>query len=334
MKIKLCTFILLLIIINLVSSKKVTKSPKFEMSKYIKRFSREIGVYYHSLAAHSYCPSANIKNNKCCSNLVDGKKWKVHYTQEPTKKNKLRYSFLVSERYYKVVITFGYPFNIKKMRDTHWYAQSETLGGRGSLLQIVRKFYKIYNQNYRKVRSIAQKLYKKHSDYQFILVGHSIGGAVASVFAYDLTKNSYISKTDHSPLLITYGSPRVGNDIFSNETMKHLSNVFRVVRNGDPLVSLPACKTKYFGFGYCESNLPDSKFNKLYSPKSLKKGGFLPWHLGGMKIFRSAMEDFKNCGRRIGENNPNPGCLLKKKRNFNLNKFYFGVETQKTCIEK
>jgi len=46
----------------------------------------------------------------------------------------------------------------------------------------------------------------KYPDADIRIVGHSLGGAVGTLFALELIKNNIIPT-----FLITYGSPRVGN---------------------------------------------------------------------------------------------------------------------------
>ena len=71
--------------------------------------------------------------------------------------------------------------------------------------------------------------------YQVIFTGHSLGGAMAAIMAYFAKINGV---TNHV-VLLTFGQPRTGNDVFNNEVMKVVDKVFRVVRSGDIVPTIP-----------------------------------------------------------------------------------------------
>ena len=52
---------------------------------------------------------------------------------------------------------------------------------------------------------------------KLVVTGHSLGGAMATLFAMDLVVNEGVSDVS----LVTFGSPRVGNAAFSDFVNKH-----------------------------------------------------------------------------------------------------------------
>ena len=54
----------------------------------------------------------------------------------------------------------------------------------------------------------------KNKDYQIIFIGHSFGGAIATLSIFSFVKN-YLE--DRDPVLITFGQPRVGNEEFAKK---------------------------------------------------------------------------------------------------------------------
>lgn len=87
---------------------------------------------------------------------------------------------------------------------------------------------------------IAEAL-EKYPDYQLVLVGHSLGGAVATLAGLDFKARGW------NPRVTTFGEPRLGNknlntyiDDRFNVTALHESNNFhRVTHAGDPVPLLP-----------------------------------------------------------------------------------------------
>ena len=76
-----------------------------------------------------------------------------------------------------------------------------------------------------------------HPDYRVIVTGHSLGGAVASLAAADLRKNSS-HLMDHTELF-TYGSPRVGNVHTAAFLTQQSSKSYRITARADPVPRVP-----------------------------------------------------------------------------------------------
>ena len=76
-------------------------------------------------------------------------------------------------------------------------------------------------------------------DYDWLVTGHSLGAAAATLCAFDLFVNSSLLKS--RPQLYTFGSPRVGNSGFSqafNQSMGQGAH-WRLVHAADPIPHLP-----------------------------------------------------------------------------------------------
>ncbi|KMZ72989.1 putative class 3 lipase [Zostera marina] len=78
----------------------------------------------------------------------------------------------------------------------------------------------------------AKNLY---GDIGIVVTGHSMGGAIASFCALDLAVN-YKVKTVQ---LMTFGQPRIGNEIFSSYFSEHVPHAIRVTNRNDMVPHLP-----------------------------------------------------------------------------------------------
>ncbi|RFU77168.1 lipase [Trichoderma arundinaceum] len=75
--------------------------------------------------------------------------------------------------------------------------------------------------------------------FEIVATGHSLGGAVATLAAATL-------RTQGFPVdLYTYGSPRVGNDVFANFVTSQPGGEFRVTHVDDPVPRLPPIIFEY-----------------------------------------------------------------------------------------
>jgi pimeloyl-ACP methyl ester carboxylesterase len=88
---------------------------------------------------------------------------------------------------------------------------------------------------------------EKYPDYKLVLVGHSLGGAVAALAGLDFKARGW------DAYVTTFGEPRLGNKAFNryvderfNITAHHDSNKFhRVTHAGDPVPLLPLSEWGY-----------------------------------------------------------------------------------------
>jgi predicted lipase len=78
-------------------------------------------------------------------------------------------------------------------------------------------------------------------DADIIITGHSLGGAVATLYA-DHVLNRWPGKFQDRLSLVTFGSPRVGNKEFAAYSNRILKNIYRVVYKYDPVTQVPPTK--------------------------------------------------------------------------------------------
>eukprot|EP00854_Cymbomonas_tetramitiformis_P002630 gene2630-3395_t len=73
-------------------------------------------------------------------------------------------------------------------------------------------------------------------DVPVIVTGHSLGGAIATVCAFDLAQTRKVAA------VYTYGQPRVGNFDFAHKYKELVPNHFRVTHNQDLVPHIPLLK--------------------------------------------------------------------------------------------
>lgn len=100
------------------------------------------------------------------------------------------------------------------------------------------KIHRGFNQAYKDVQVRLHELLHRYSPYidEMIFTGHSLGGALATIAAYDfkLTNGNKIKCR-----CITLGSPRVGDRAFTKHFDSIIDESTRVVNNGDPIPQFP-----------------------------------------------------------------------------------------------
>ncbi|KAF8468314.1 Alpha/Beta hydrolase protein [Kalaharituber pfeilii] len=93
-------------------------------------------------------------------------------------------------------------------------------------------FLDALNEEFPVVLSSIQSLTESHPDFQLVVVGHSLGGAIATLAATELRTRGF------KPTLYTFGAPRVGNEALSKFISESGTN-FRVTHLNDPVPRLP-----------------------------------------------------------------------------------------------
>ncbi|KAE8161391.1 Alpha/Beta hydrolase protein [Aspergillus tamarii] len=82
------------------------------------------------------------------------------------------------------------------------------------------------------------ELKPEHSDYKIVVVGHSLGAAIASLAAADLRTKNY------DAILYAYAAPRVANKALA-EFITNQGNNYRFTHNDDPVPKLPLLTMGY-----------------------------------------------------------------------------------------
>lgn len=118
-------------------------------------------------------------------------------------------------------------------------------------------FYKLlFNNNlYTDILNEIKKLTNQYTDYTLNVTGHSLGGALATLFgfflSYSITSKIYI---------FSFASPRVGNRIWANifnnkENLIH----YRFVNQKDIVTAIP-----YFYYSHCGNYININKNSSLH----------------------------------------------------------------------
>ena len=108
---------------------------------------------------------------------------------------------------------------------------------------IHKGFWESWVQIRDEIKERVQQLVAAYPEYRFVITGHSLGGAVATLAAGDIRKVSddLAKRTE----LFTFGSPRVGNKAAAKFLSKQSSLSYRITSIDDPVPRLPAITFNY-----------------------------------------------------------------------------------------
>ena len=98
------------------------------------------------------------------------------------------------------------------------------------------KMHRGFTKAYLAVRSEIHGVVQRSGLSNWVITGHSLGGALAKLCAVDL---QYNFSPDISVEVYAFGSPRVGNSAFTNSYNRRVPNSWRFVNGNDVVSGLP-----------------------------------------------------------------------------------------------
>ena len=153
--------------------------------------------------------------------------------------------------------------------------EGENDGIIGGIFKILSE---IINTIMNSIDYLLENFLKSESTTKIFTCGHSLGGALATIFSYlwiglkNNKKSPYYHKSFQNNVLnkicsITFGSPRVlnGNAIKKFNKLIELGYIFyrRIANEGDPCVNLPISST-FFNSGYFHPDEYNNNINNKY----------------------------------------------------------------------
>jgi len=128
-------------------------------------------------------------------------------------------------------------------------------------------FYKQLTENnvYDTIVSEVKKILEMHPDFSIYITGHSLGGALSTLFGYMLS-----NEIDNQITVVSFASPRVGNYEWK-QAFNAKSNLthYRVTNNRDIVTAFPVYRYHHVGHNI---RLFDDKYNLI--ERSVKRSWY------------------------------------------------------------
>ncbi len=116
------------------------------------------------------------------------------------------------------------------------YFAYEQVGYAGTVANVHKGFYTAYRSIANSVRDTVQGLFAHNAHYDhMVIIGHSLGGALAALCAIDLRQHSLGPK----PTVITFGAPKPGDQACVNTFIDSVAASYAVVQPNDFVPSTP-----------------------------------------------------------------------------------------------
>ena len=266
----------------------------------MKTFNQDMISYYSWFASYGYCEDIDVPLF-CCKNYFDffTKKWTI--VKEDSTDKYYVYNFILwrNDEFKKYIVAFPGTNEILELLDEAVNIKLVDYES-GNGIKLVNYFKQVAFElkEIFFTKDVLDDI-EAHPDYQFIATGHSLGGAVATIFLYEAINKGYLDPNRNEQVLITYGQPRTGNENFVLDFNKKIKNVLRIVRDDDIVVSIPY-----------------SLINNTYI------------HLGGLILVNKDITIMTYCPKDIGEDYPDKECQKSTSISFNYHTYYFNPDTK------
>ena len=124
---------------------------------------------------------------------------------------------------------------------------------------VEKGFYHLFSSLEDNIYNIVDKMVVKYNTNLLFITGHSLGGALASLMAFDV---KYNNRDYNVKSVITFGSPRVGNPYFSTIFSGFQMNSYRITHYYDMVPHVPE---EFMGYQHVTQEIYLSEDNDQYT---------------------------------------------------------------------
>ena len=203
---------------------------------------------YIHVAKLAYCPKQLILAKRCkaCHFVLNNYKTFFIHSVNQNKKRLFQFVILYSDVKKEILISFSGPKTEQTIFFNKVYKKGfVTVKELGENVKIENYYWEIYSKY---MRNILQKKINrivrnsKRNKYRVVFIGHSFGGSLAVLAAYDLVKLNLVKTNTsiNSPIIYTFGQLRIGDNFFV-EAANKLIKIMRFMRSDDFVTRVPSC---------------------------------------------------------------------------------------------
>ena len=259
-----------MVFISILEASRIKKNSK--LLKKNKKFIElsNIAQSYAPFARLAYCPKNVINSLKCDFCGLFANEFTTFSINSALFNNNRLFQMVIvySDSKREVVIAFSGP----KTSLSEIFNLGKVLIPELGNLSVEKEFWEIYSNNFRNI--LAKKMMtlseSGRADYNYIFLGHSAGGSLATLAALDMVNSNVLIKTLTSPKVFTYGGLQIGDEKFEQTVNKNI-HIIKIVKNDDYITkSVQSCKD-INGKIICDEEVVKSSKTQKLKKKGAKK---------------------------------------------------------------
>jgi hypothetical protein len=232
----------LIIFISILNASRIRKHAKLSnKGKKVIEISN-VAASYAPFARLAYCPRNVLQTLKCDFCGAFAQEFTTFSIHSALFNNNRLFQMVIvySDAKREVVIAFSGPktslneiFNLGKV-------MIPELGN----LSVEKEFWDVYSINFRKILGgkIQALTESGRGEYNYIFLGHSAGGSLATLAALDMVNSNVLIKTLSSPRVFTYGGLEIGDEKFEQTVEKQIQ-IIKIVKGDDSITkTVQSCR--------------------------------------------------------------------------------------------
>jgi len=248
----------------------------------------------------------------------------VHQSQQDLFDGSTLYAFTALDKEKKrIIVAFHSDVEIKSLAKRLWKGKPIKIKSLCKSCKTHRYFAAVNAKICPEIVASTRMIAKKHPDFEVVITGHGMGGAMASLCGYELEMSRAFTHSNRRRF-ITFGQPRVGNCHWARKFNQIFPEAIRVTNGADPMTRIAPCHADPRTQKCIEIKDRKKKLWAFHNPTQV-------WYEHGMPSLSSKQSgDFTICrGDNWGEDDycrSHPlGFSMKDHRH------YFGVNVAKNC---
>jgi len=156
-------------------------------------------------------------------------------------------------------------------------------------------------------------------DFTYIFTGHSLGGALTTLAAFDAVTSGVVPSTQ--ALMYTFGSPRVGNVILTKAIESSIAEIYRVVHWNDLVPHVPPCRVNLKGQCVQGKLKEDEQLSDSDTPPLV----WHAWHLNQQVFYTKDSSSYTICSAE------DPKCANQFLVNFSIDNHLHYLNMRLQC---
>ena len=196
------------------------------------QYNESIAFYLARITSASYCSAFTIMHWNCLPCSLVSPLQSIKVVVDP--KNDFQGIVGYSLEHDAIIISYRGSIDIQNWVDDFTFVQKEEYKNLPNVL-VHEGFFRLYQEVAKQVVASIQEIRKEHAEAIILVTGHSMGGAVALICAFELS----VLLALNVQAVYTFGQPRVGNFAFAELMRKNVPNLYRVTHYHDIVPHLP-----------------------------------------------------------------------------------------------
>lgn len=229
---------------------------------FLSEYNESTALYLAYVTSVSYCSQGNIQDWSCSPCALVAPLSPIHVVED--RGDNFQGLVGYSATHHAVIVAFRGSMDVVNWIDNMTFVKKKGYA-KFPQVRVHEGFYWAYQSVEAQVLAATRTMLAQHPEAKLWITGHSLGGAVAALCAFEMQLLQDIPVD----VVYTFGEPRVGNLDFAKLLNGAISRVYRVTHHRDIVPHLPP---RWLGFVHSTQEIYYDEFSMNYAQCSRSDG--------------------------------------------------------------